>query len=146
MGNVIAERVTQKDSWKYYRYDGLNRKIATSSPGGDAKFTFFGNYLPFCEMTALQNQSTGKQQRFGIYFEYDDCGRKIKETPVTHWGKLAEQRAIEYCYDIIGNQTKVITNGLSTTEKTFNTLGKITSEKQIPHSTKACEDTMMQDS
>ena len=139
MGNVIAERGVQRGSWKYYRYDGLNRKIATLSPGGDAKFTFFGNYLPFCEMTALQNQSTGKQQRFGIYFEYDDCGRKIKETPVMHWGKLAEQRAIEYGYDAFGNQTKVITHGLSTTEKTFNTLGKITSEKQIPHSTKAGE-------
>lgn len=139
VGNVIAERGTQNDSWKYSLYDGLNRKIATFSPGGDIKFTFWGNDLPLCEMTILKNQDTEKQQRFGIYYEYDSCGRKIKETPVTHWGKLAEQRTIEYVYDTVGNQIRVVSSRLSSTEKTFNTLRKVTSEKQIPHSTEAGE-------
>ena len=139
MGNVIAQRGIQEGSWTYYLYDGLDRQIASLSPSGDIKLSFWGNSLPYCEMTNLHNQSTGKTQLFGIYYEYDDCGRKKKEIPVTNWGKLEDHRAIEYCYDVVGNQTKIVSTGLSSTEKTFNTIGKITSEKQKPLSTKGGE-------
>ena len=139
VGNIIAQRGIQENSWSYKLYDGLDREIVSKTPAGDIKITFYGRSLPYCEISVFKNQESGTTQRLGMFYEYDHCGRKIKETPITDSLKIASERAVEYSYDIVGNPVKTIYAGLSTLEKTFNTLGKVTSEKQNPHSSKSGE-------
>lgn len=139
VGNIIAERSVQKDSWTYNLFDGLNRKIASLAPNGDMNFSFYGQAVPYCEVSLLFNSREKNYQKFGIFYEYDFCGRKVKETPVTSLGKVATERTIEYVYDQIGNLERTIHTGLSVLEKTFNTLGNQVLEKQMPTSTKSGE-------
>lgn len=132
VGNVSAKRSAKEDAWTYYLYDGFNREIASLSPEKNLSFTFYGDNLPFCSVNLVYNQSSRKAQRVGNYTEFDYCGRKIANIPITNTGHLARERGVQYSYDIVGKLVATTSTDQVKVTKSYDTLGNILHEERLP--------------
>lgn len=138
LGNIIAKKSTQNNSWEYFLYDGLNREIASITPSGDISLTFWGKKSSYCHLSLLNNGDDYKLT--GEFSSFDYAGRKKKTIPITSKG-LASERAVSYFYDSVGTLEKTLVTGLTCNEKKQNTLGKVTTDLTTPLSSDMGEKT-----
>ncbi len=132
VGNVTAKRTVNEKGWTYFLYDGFNREIASLSPEKNISFTFYGDALPFCQVNMVYDQNTKKYQRIGSYAEYDFCGRKIFDIPITAQGRLAKERSTSYTYDAVGMLLTTKSANQISVSKQYDTLGKVIHELSLP--------------
>lgn len=133
-GNLIGKKGIREDSWQYFLIDGLGNSIAELTPVGDITVKVLRNgksvYTSMCMHGKNNNTKTTR-----AFSEYDFAGRLIKNIPVDDNIELVNKRSQTFKYNCIGQKIETVSEQLTTTRFTYNSLGKILTEEIKPTST-----------
>lgn len=130
-GNVVAQKNINKHGWVIYLLDGLNRRVATSMPGGDVNVAVYSSDK--LAMSVQLNRVTGKKYSpQGVVHILNAAMQPCVTMQISSNWETASEKSQHFAYSANGHIISTLTPRQTEYRKFYNTAGLLIREETIP--------------